>query len=218
MPKKVVILIDGQNLYYSLKSLNLIERDINWEKFLSYLLEPEDELIRTYWFRPAKLSEHKLNISIAKGIINKDNLNNDPIEFLKRAEDWYSEHLEKFKKQDRKYDRLKLDYNNIAIIKKGIIKVNPWKQYYLGEKGVDVSLVINMVRLKDKVDKFILITGDFDYSEAIEYVKEDLITVHLVCLFKGEPPKHTGMSKELTLYADKVIDVYESQLKTDFKK
>jgi len=218
MSKKVVILIDGQNLYYSLKTLDLIERDINWEKFFTYLLEPEDELIRTYWFRPAKLSEHKLNISIAKGIINKDNLNIDPLEFLKSAEDWYSEHLIKFKRQNRKYDRLKLDYENIAIIKKGIIKVNPWKQYYLGEKGVDVSLAIYMVRLKGKVSKFILITGDYDYSEAIEYVKEDLITVHLVCFFKGEPPKHTGMSKELALCADKMIDVYESQLKTDFKK
>jgi len=42
MPKKVVILIDGQNLYYSLRNLDLREIDINWVKFLAYLLEPED--------------------------------------------------------------------------------------------------------------------------------------------------------------------------------
>lgn len=53
--KKVVILIDGQNLFYSLKSISILERDINWTTFFNSLLEPDDELQRTYWFRPDKI-------------------------------------------------------------------------------------------------------------------------------------------------------------------
>lgn len=55
--KRVVILIDGQNLFYSLKHIGILEREIIWDKFFASLLAPEDELVRTYWFRPQKLAD-----------------------------------------------------------------------------------------------------------------------------------------------------------------
>lgn len=53
--KSTIILIDGQNLFYSLKHIGIMERDIIWDNFFSSLLAPDDELIRTYWFRPQKI-------------------------------------------------------------------------------------------------------------------------------------------------------------------
>ena len=53
--KKTVILIDGQNLFYGLKNLGILEKNIKWDKFFKSFLLPEDELIRTYWFRPQKI-------------------------------------------------------------------------------------------------------------------------------------------------------------------
>jgi len=55
-------------------------------------------------------------------------------------------------------------------------------------------------------------------SEALKYVRDKLKIVHLVRFLKGQPPKGSEMSYELTLCADKVIDIYESQVKKDFTK
>lgn len=216
--KKTIILIDGQNLFYTLKNLDLKEIDINWSKFFNHIKEDEDEVYRTYWFRAEKISFHKLNLYISRAYIKRYELDISPEELLSKAKDFYNKCLENFKNQDRKYDLLKLDYENIAIIKKGIIKVNPWRQLYIGEKGVDVTLVVFMFKLLDDIDKVILISGDYDYSEALTYVRDKLKIVHLVRFLKGQPPKSSEMSYELTLCADKVIDIYESQLKKDFTK
>lgn len=54
--KKVIILIDGQNLYYNLKEMGVVEKDIQWDKlFCDIIDEQSDELVRTYWFRAQKL-------------------------------------------------------------------------------------------------------------------------------------------------------------------
>jgi uncharacterized LabA/DUF88 family protein len=141
-----------------------------------------------------------------------------PEELLEASKKWYDECLENFKKQDRKYDLLKLDYDNITIIKKGLIKVDPWKQTYLGEKGVDVSLVVTLFKVMEYVDKIILVSGDYDYSEAIEYLKEHMKVIHLIRFYKDKTNKSSSMSKKLTLFADKIIDIYCSDLETTFKK
>lgn len=216
--RKVIILIDGQNLYYTLKELGFKEAQIDWKIFFNYIIEKDDELLRSYWFRPEKISDNKINIYRAKYHASRESNISTPEELLEKADEWYKCCLDDFRKQDRKYDLLKLDYENISIIKKGVIKVNPWKQIYLGEKGVDVSLAVTMIKLMNKIDKIILISGDYDYSQAIEYVKENMKTVHLVRFFKDKSSTSSSTSKGLTLFADKIIDIYSSDLQTTFKK
>jgi hypothetical protein len=54
--KRVVILIDGQNLFYELKGIQLKERDILWKDFFrSLLTDSDDEFVRAYWFRPQRI-------------------------------------------------------------------------------------------------------------------------------------------------------------------
>jgi uncharacterized LabA/DUF88 family protein len=214
--KKVIILIDGQNLYYSIKELGLKEIDIDWAKFFNHLIDESDELLRIYWFRPEKISDHKIDIYKAKFHASKLDISAE--ELLEKAQEWYNKCLTEFKSQSRKYDLLKQDYEGIALVKKGVIKVNPWKQLYLGEKGVDVSLAVTMIKFMHLIDKVILVSGDYDYSEAIEYVKENMKKVHLVRFLKDGSRTHSSMSKELALCADKVIDVKQTDLKTTFKR
>lgn len=55
MGKQVVILVDGQNLYYSLQGMKIIEKDVDWTSLFGSMIDEGDELIRTYWFRPSKI-------------------------------------------------------------------------------------------------------------------------------------------------------------------
>jgi uncharacterized LabA/DUF88 family protein len=238
--KRVVILIDGQNLFYGLKDMELMERNINWSNLFKSLIAPngEDELIRTYWFRPQRILDgHLSSSSIRNQIVYKryNNYYNDyktnsgllPPNVLQaieqealKAEEWLKKEKEKFAGIEHNYDQLSMEYGDIEIVKKGIVKVNPYLQQYIGEKGVDISLAVKMMALsvEKKCDKIILVSGDYDYAEAINFVKSNMTKVHIVKLHKGVPPKNRNVSRDLAVLADKVIDVYESELKSIYAK
>lgn len=238
MKKRVVILVDGQNLYYCLKEIKIIEKDINWNNFFQYLLTPEDELVRTYWFRPQKIHETCQNPNTIKSkivfkkfhnyyddfISNPEKLSNEinkkiDIEY-QTVENWLRFEKNKFSGIEHTYDQLSNEYEDIEIVKAGVVKVDPLKQIYLGEKGVDISLAVKMISLSvdKKCDKIILVSGDFDYAEAIKYVKNNMTKVHIVKFHQGDPPKTKSFSKDLGFLADKVINIFESELKSNFKK
>jgi uncharacterized LabA/DUF88 family protein len=236
--KRVIVLIDGQNLYYGLKSIGLIEREINWSKLFGSFLVPDDELIRTYWFRPQKILDTYFTTSNIKYQIICKNYNGylksylaDPkslppdIELkvnqeIKVVEDWLRSEKARFAQIEYNYDQIALEFDDIEIVKTGIVKVNPFLQEYVGEKGVDISLAVRMISLSvdKKCDKIILVSGDYDYAEAIKFVKNNMTKIHIVKFHKGFPPKNRNVSRDLAVLADKVIDVYESEIKTNFKK
>lgn len=237
--KRAVILVDGQNLFYSLQNLSLKEKDIDWKLFFTAILEANDELIRTYWFRPQKIQDsHLTKESILNQIVYKNY--NGCYEAYKKGElytkhsqtvpkiegeckiveDWLSMQKARFASIDFTYDQLCLENDDIEIIKTRILKVDPYKQIYLGEKGVDIALAVKMIALsvEKKCDKIILISGDYDYAEAIKYVKNNMTKMHIVKIHKGYPPKNKNMSRDLSVMADKVIDLYEAEIKSRFLK
>lgn len=234
--KRVVVLIDGQNLFYSLKNLRIIEREINWSDFLKCLLEKDDELIRTYWFRPQKISDTYYTTYNIRGHVIKTEFKAYYSDFkrdetsvptsvmavveekVKEVEDWIKAEKTKFANIEYNYDQIGLDYGDIEFVKTGIVKINPYIQEYIGEKGVDISLAVKMISLSvdKKCDKVVLISGDYDYSEAIKYVKNNMTKIHIVKFHNGYPPKNKNMSRDLSVLADRVIDIYESDLRSKF--
>lgn len=236
--KRVIILIDGQNLYYGLKSLGLLEREIDWSKIFKSFLVVDDELIRTYWFRPQKILDTYFTTSNIKYQIVNRKYNGHCKQFLadpkslppeieskvndeiKKVEDWLRAEKTKFSQIEFNYDQLALEFDDIEIVKTGIVKVNPFQQEYVGEKGVDISLAVRMISLsvEKRCDKIILVSGDYDYAEAIKFVKNNMTKIHIVKFHKGYPPKNRNVSRDLAVLADKVIDVYESEIKSNFKK
>jgi len=233
--KKVIVLIDGQNLFYSLKNLKIGELDIKWDIFLSDLIDMDEELLRTYWFRPEKLQYGELNeYRMTEHIIWRDHKEDSgmyrdkskiPAEIkakakaeFEKSKDWLNENNEMFKRQENKYLRICVDYDNVEVIKSGCVKINPFKRKWIGEKGVDVCLAVKMIEFCEKCDKVILISGDLDYTEAIQFVKNKFKTVHLVRFHKGHPPKNRNMSLAFAALADKVINIYQTDLDDKYLK
>lgn len=236
--KKVIILVDGQNLYYSLKSISLVEKDIKWNLLFNSFLSDGEELVRSYWFRPQKiLDTYFTNHNIRNTIVGRkyknysqDYRNNQstiPPNVLAQIEQdavevekWLNEEKVKFQSIEYNYDKLCLEFDDLEIVKTGILKVNPYNKEYLGEKGVDISLAVKMISLsvEKKCDKIILVSGDYDYAEAIKFVKNNMTKIHIVKMHKGVPPKNRGMSRDLSILADKIIDVYEADLRGKYLK
>lgn len=236
--KKVVVLIDGQNLYYTLKSMDLQERQIKWDILLHHLIdEQSDELIRTYWFRAAKLLDHYYTTeNIKRDYVWKkyrthaenfkqqnydaipEAVKNDVNQHCEIVGKWLKDAREKFNQLEYVYDKLSAEYEDIEIVKKGVVKINPYQQTYTGEKGVDIALAVKMIALSvgQQCDKIILVSGDYDYAEAINFVKNNMTKVHIVKLHKGIPPRSRNMSRDLSYLADKIIDLYEEDIRTQF--
>lgn len=255
MGKRVLIFIDGQNLYHALRTMNLKEIEIDFDKLFCDCIGKDDELIRTYLFRPEKVQNFFISKEIIASIILKEkklifeNSNNlseiekingfirklevkNEIGFLPKEiinditiryneiQKWLSETKQSFSQTDYKYLKLSEYYNDFEIIKKGVLKVDPYNKKVIGEKGVDVALSVSMVKmaLENKLDKIILFSGDYDHSEGVVICKEAMKKVHIIKLHNGEPPKNISSSRELLKIADKVINIYETDLKTKYKK
>lgn len=237
--KKVTVFIDGQNLWHSLRDIGLRESDIDWNKLINSFLVDGDELIRTYWFRPIKIQAIDLQLyAFSHRYIRKNYPDNkeeyctqlrsknlpDAIhkeiysDYIK-SKDWLAIEKQRFSQVDEKYMRIATAYDDLEIYRTGILKVDPFKRMLISEKGVDVALAVKMVEgaLLNKYDKAILVSGDFDYQEAVQVVKNSGKKIHLVRFFKGHPPKDKFSSKQLASMADKVIDIYQDQLEGEFK-
>ena len=216
--------------------MNIIEKDIHWTNFFNAILENDEELIRTYWFRPQKiLDSYFTNGNIKYQIVKKhhssylscfpSNLDSIPKETMdkinakvKDVEDWLQNEKSQFSQIEYNYDQLSLNYGNIEFVKTGIVKVNPFSKQYVGEKGVDISLAVKMISLSvnQKCDKIILVSGDYDYAEAIKFVKDNMTKIDIVKFHKGYPPKNKSVSRDLAVLADRVIDVYESEIRNHY--
>ena len=234
--KKTIILVDGQNLFYTLQEMGVKEKDVNWTNLFNDLIDQGDEFIRAYWFRPERL----------KGLINKpqvekllvrqkfpelyeayktggvNNLSEKAKEQVandcEKINDWIEKQQKKFESQEYAYDQLCLTHNNIEIVKAGITRVNAMKMDYLGEKGVDIALAVKMMALSigGKCDKIILISGDYDYVPAIRFVKDNLTKLNVVRFTSGLKSKN--MSSGLPIIADKTIDINEADLKGKYRQ
>lgn len=236
--KKVIILVDGQNLYYGLKSMKLMERDIHWSNLFRSFLTDDDELIRSYWFRPQKiLDTYYTHTNIVYQIIKNEfpqhlqkycrdksripcSIEAAVNERVHTVEEWIKKEKSKFAAIEYNYDQMALEFEDIEIVKTGIVKINPFRQDYVGEKGVDISLAVKMISLsvESKCDKIILVSGDYDYAEAIKFVKNNMTKIHIIKFHNGEPPQNRNVSRDLAVLADHVIDVYETEIKRSYLK
>ena len=211
--KKVTVFIDGQNLWHSLRDIGLRESDIDWNKLINSLLTDDDELVRSYWFRPLKIQEIELRFngfaqrylrtnfdkstatahckSLKSKKLDGDIFKQISSEFT-LSKNWLSDQKQTFSQVDEKYSQIATKYDDLEIYRTGILKVDPFKRTIISEKGVDVALAVIMAKgaLQDKYDKAILISGDFDYQEAVQVVKDATKKIHIVRFHKGKPPKN----------------------------
>lgn len=203
--------------------MNIQEKEIDWGEFLNRCLKEGDELIRAYWYQAEKLSYAKVDFNKARRIIEGEHTektstekNKEAQKLVQKSEDWCKRQTESYAKQLHRYDEMSIEYPVIEMVRKGLIKIDPFKQTYLGEKGLDVAIAVHMVKFHKKCDKIILISGDLDYAEAIQYIKDELKIIHLVRLVRNQSSISTA--RMLLSLADDVINIDESEIRASFLK
>jgi hypothetical protein len=90
----------------------------------------------------------------------------------------------------------------------------PYTQERLDEKGVDIGLAVDMVSQVDAYDVAVLVSGDYDFAEAIRFVKSRGKRVYLITVEPGAPGELRGQAWGLRVLVDRVTPVFESDLKS----
>jgi uncharacterized LabA/DUF88 family protein len=115
--------------------------------------------------------------------------------------------------QDSVYRRLQQENDYIEFCYAGILKINPYFERF-EERGVDVSVGVDMVTKINGYDAAILVSGDVDLLPAINYVKHQLKWVYQLIFRKGETSSSNfGYARGLLVATDKAIVVSEDELR-----
>ena len=143
MTKRVSVYIDGANFYYGLKTINIKYSDIFFD-FEKFV----KEIIRN----DELIAIYYYNAPL------KENLNK-----------WV------YWNQMNLFVRLRKIVKCKVILCKRQKRVDRDEKEYYVIKGDDIHLSLDMLRdaCKDKYDKAILISGDGDFTQLVEYVKEE---------------------------------------------
>lgn len=148
MPK-VAVFIDGSNFYFAVKDGVGIQGPIDVEK-LSHKLVGKRELVRIYYYNAPPPPQEDPEIRKAQQAF-RDRLGY--IDYLQRRDGRLVERYFKFKCPDCK-------------------TITEYKRHL--QKGVDTRLAVDLVTLavRKYYDVGILISGDGDFTEAVNFVKE----------------------------------------------
>lgn len=143
MKKRVSIFIDGANFYYGLKTINKRYSDIFFD-FEKFVKEiSKKDRLVNFYYYNAPL---------------KENLN-------KRI----------YWNQMKLFNRIRKISNGKVVLCKRQKRIDGNENEYYIIKGDDIHLALDMFRdaCKSKYDKAILVSGDGDFAELVNYVKKE---------------------------------------------
>lgn len=215
MTLRAVAFIDGNNLHYQLGELQLQEKDINWSRLLTDAMPPEHRLIRAYWYQvgqtsfsqpyPSRL--HDIFLSGRTGAASEE-------ELRQRCEAYIAEQRERLERIHREvYDRIAQDYDFLEFRYVGSLKIDPYEQKWIEEKGVDVGMAVDMVGKMSEYDAAVVISGDADFAPAIQLIKDRLRQVYLVNFAPGALVQSRFTAGRLRIVADSVRVFSETEIR-----
>jgi uncharacterized LabA/DUF88 family protein len=200
---------------------------------------PSAQHSRIYWYVVGKMDEWDLNDPKAEGRLRgrfemnlrlRDSYTEEvarrkpelpPDRRLEEAwhlcfaetKEWYDGKRRALERKKRFYHGVQAATDFVEIRQEGHWKVD-LLHHTLSEKGLDVSLAVDMIALQDTYDVALLISGDADGIPGINYVKGRSKHVGVVEFRRGAPADFTakGASSRLKIAADFVVQVYESDL------
>ncbi len=143
---KIAILIDGNNFYKGCQ-LNFNRADVDFRKLGLKLCKMVDgELLRIYYY----------NAHVSKSI--------DPVGYQRQQK--FFDNL-----RATPFITLKLGHLVYHRIRS---ESGPSSQYFPTEKGIDVQIAVDMIRLGllKASDTVILVSGDSDYTYAVRFAKD----------------------------------------------
>ena len=127
--------------------------------------------------------------------------------------EWYENKRRALERKKRFYHGVQSATDFVEIRQEGHWKVD-LLNHTLNEKGLDTSLAVDMVALRDTYDIALLISGDADGIPGINYVKGHSKHVGVVEFRRGAAADfpNKGASSRLKIAADFVVQVYEADL------
>jgi len=146
---RVAVFIDGSNLYFAVRDGLRIQKPIDIQKFSHKLVE-DRELVRIYYYNAPPPPEDDPEVRIQQQRF-RDKLGY--IDFLQRRDGRLVERTFKIKCPD-------------------CGKEIEYKRHI--QKGVDTRLAVDLVimAVRDSYDIGILVSGDGDFTEGVNFVKE----------------------------------------------
>lgn len=175
--ERVMIFIDGNNLYHELKG-HFGRSDLDFSKFCKKLAGNRT-LVRTYYYNAPVDEDHE---------------------------------PDRHARQEKFFRSLqRLPYFELRL---GRLVYFDWPRQSPIEKGVDVKLATDMLvhAFRNSYDTGILVSGDTDYSAALQAVKDRGKHVE-VALFGGS---HT--SRHLREISDRTIDIDKKYLSSCWER
>jgi uncharacterized LabA/DUF88 family protein len=213
MKKKAIAYVDGSNLHNQLKTIGLLEKDVDWRRFFSFALPDDYELVRASWYHVNRLAPHQWYPSLTRRYCPPDM---DEATFEARSRQWYDfESLRLQKLHDEVHSRIAIDNDLVDYRYSGVLRVNPYTQERMEEKGVDVGLAVDLVTQVHAYDVGVLVSADYDFAEAIRYVKQAGKQIHLLTIEPGVRTELHGQAWGLRVLVDLVSPVFESELKSE---
>jgi uncharacterized LabA/DUF88 family protein len=161
---RVMIYIDGNNLYHSLKD-KFGKTNLNFEAFCSKLVGTR-HLVRIYYY-------------------------NAPVDQTKEPE--------RYKDQQKFFDKMRrIPYLELRL---GRLIYRNWPNEPSYEKGIDVKVATDLLvhGFRGNYDVVILVSGDTDFADALQAVKDQGKHVEIALFGPGWTSQH------LRDVADKVI-------------
>jgi uncharacterized LabA/DUF88 family protein len=180
--KRVAVFIDGSNFYNGLRD-NVGRMDVDFQQFGKVLSSKVDgELLRIYYYN-AKVDPEF-----------------DPDNYEKQQR--FITHL-----AHTQYLTLRLG----KLVYYQVRGEDSTRKHYAVEKGLDVKLAIDLVRLavNRACEVAVIVSGDKDLAEVVEYGKE--MGLEVVSAFFPR-----GLSEQLATKADRVIYFNEEMLNEIF--
>lgn len=111
------------------------------------------------------------------------------------------------------YDGISSKHTKVEFRKAGSIKFDLMKDKFIEEKGVDVALAIDMLRLKDNYDIALIVSGDQDYVPAVKAVKDKGITVANISFEKADGKLLPGGARRLNVETDFSLNIRHEEFK-----
>ena len=143
--KKVILFIDGNNFYYSLKSIYGKDKrltNFNFNKLGEIVSGKNREFLRAFYY----------NASLD-----------------------YSDNQEKYWKQQRFFDKIKnTEKVKLVLVRLQKRKIKGTTEHYYVVKGDDIHIAVDMVKgaYDNAFDVAILVSGDGDFVPAVKAVQE----------------------------------------------
>lgn len=171
----------------------------NWGKFFDWISEsvvgPDCDRIRTYWYSVQNLDFYPFQLNSAKNEGNYDYLykilsknkackesmdkriegdeRNDTINKLIETLHGRKDAMQKrFNGWIEIQNTIARENNSVEFRRAGAIRYDLFDEQLGTEKAVDVKLATDLIKLKDIYDIAIILSGDQDYSPAVDLAKD----------------------------------------------